>query len=112
MSEPNYKELARQFLLETDGTHEAAYVQTKALLSIACSLIAQEQTCTVTKRDMFKRETESKQYFYWLSCGHLVETVNSEPPNYCPDCGAKIAATLGGGECEDGGGIDANSDAP
>jgi len=88
MSEPNYKELARQFLLETDGTHEAAYVQAKALVSIACSLIAQEQTCKVTNRGTCKRESE--QYFYWLSCGHLVETVNSKPPNYCPDCGLKV----------------------
>lgn len=95
MSEPNYKELARQFLLETDGTHEATYVQAKALVSIACSLIAQEQTCTVTQHDAYKRETDGeeqyyKPHFYWLSCGHLVETVNSEPPNYCPDCGLKV----------------------
>ena len=25
-----------------------------------------------------------------LSCGHEVDTLESEPPNYCPFCGAKV----------------------
>ena len=25
-----------------------------------------------------------------LSCGHEVDTLESEPPNYCPNCGAKV----------------------
>lgn len=27
-----------------------------------------------------------------LSCGHEVDTLESEPPNYCPNCGAKVQA--------------------
>lgn len=30
---------------------------------------------------------------YWehgLSCGHTVTTMEPEPPNYCPECGAKV----------------------
>ena len=25
-----------------------------------------------------------------LSCGHEVDTLEAEPPNYCPECGAKV----------------------
>lgn len=25
-----------------------------------------------------------------LSCGHEVDTLDMEPPNYCPNCGAKV----------------------
>ena len=25
-----------------------------------------------------------------LSCGHEADTLESEPPNYCPNCGAKV----------------------
>lgn len=25
-----------------------------------------------------------------LSCGHEVDTLDMEPPNYCPECGAKV----------------------
>lgn len=25
-----------------------------------------------------------------LSCGHEVDTFDMEPPNYCPECGAKV----------------------
>ena len=25
-----------------------------------------------------------------LSCGHEVDTLEQEPPNYCPNCGAKV----------------------
>lgn len=25
-----------------------------------------------------------------LSCGHEVDTLDSEPPNYCPNCGCKV----------------------
>lgn len=25
-----------------------------------------------------------------LSCGHDVDTLDQEPPNYCPNCGAKV----------------------
>ena len=25
-----------------------------------------------------------------LSCGHEVDTLDGEPPNYCPNCGAKV----------------------
>lgn len=25
-----------------------------------------------------------------LSCGHEVDTLEAEPPNYCPNCGAKV----------------------
>ena len=25
-----------------------------------------------------------------LSCGHEVDTLESEPPNYCPECGALV----------------------
>ena len=30
-----------------------------------------------------------------LSCGHEVDTLDNEPPNYCPSCGAKV---IGGNE--------------
>lgn len=25
-----------------------------------------------------------------LSCGHEIDTLDIEPPNYCPNCGAKV----------------------
>ena len=27
-----------------------------------------------------------------LSCGHEVDTLDMEPPNYCPNCGAKVVS--------------------
>lgn len=27
-----------------------------------------------------------------LSCGHEVDTLEQEPPNYCPSCGAKVVS--------------------
>lgn len=32
---------------------------------------------------------------YWeheLSCGHTVESLDNEPPSYCPDCGARVVS--------------------
>lgn len=29
-------------------------------------------------------------YEHELSCGHVVNTMEPEPPNYCQECGAKI----------------------
>jgi rubrerythrin len=33
---------------------------------------------------------ESDTYEFVLSCGHSVEWLDSEPPSFCPSCGARI----------------------
>ncbi|MCI1318889.1 MAG: hypothetical protein LKG38_06080 [Atopobiaceae bacterium] len=35
-------------------------------------------------------ECESPAWGYRLSCGHWVDWGDSEPPSYCPYCGARI----------------------
>ena len=31
-------------------------------------------------------------WLHELSCGHEVDTLENEPPNYCPNCGAKVVS--------------------
>ena len=33
---------------------------------------------------------EYNRWEYELSCGHVIIWEDSEPPNYCPDCGRKV----------------------
>lgn len=33
---------------------------------------------------------DSDTYEFVLSCGHSIEWLNREPPNYCSDCGKKV----------------------
>ena len=47
-----------------------------------------ERTCKVD--DIVPDNWEYKVWSFELSCGHDYESTQREPPNYCPNCGAKV----------------------
>ena len=49
-----------------------------------------ERTCKVD--DIVPDNWEYKVWSFELSCGHDYESTQREPPNYCPNCGAKVIA--------------------
>ena len=46
-----------------------------------------ERTCELVGSYYYD---EYDQYEFEFSCGHSVNSYDKEPPNYCPDCGAKV----------------------
>lgn len=50
-----------------------------------------DPTCTV-ESSIFDDtcKCESPAWEYRLSCGHWLDWGDSEPPSYCPECGARV----------------------
>ena len=48
-----------------------------------------ERTCEVVRS---RFEDLVDEWCFELSCGHSAWTSDSEPPSYCPECGAKVIA--------------------
>lgn len=46
--------------------------------------------CHITGTRSKERSGERGVWVYELSCGHIAETVDIWPPDYCSYCGAKI----------------------
>lgn len=47
-----------------------------------------ERTCEV--EGSYTDNWEYQTWGFELSCGHDVSMLVNEPPNYCPNCGAKV----------------------
>lgn len=49
-----------------------------------------ERTCKVI--EMHEHVTMDEPDIAELSCGHDIMVFDMEPPNYCPNCGAKVVS--------------------
>jgi hypothetical protein len=67
--------------LEADGE--------KALeIALASRGYFKKRTCEVAGVYTYGDSDEYREYA--LSCGHVFKWNDEEPPNYCPECGAKV----------------------
>ena len=46
--------------------------------------------CDGTIRREWEWADQTTYYEHELSCGHVITSMEKEPPNYCEECGAKI----------------------
>lgn len=58
---------------------------------IAATLGGGERTCRVDGSISYDW-MYGTEYEHELTCGHTVTTLGSEPPSYCPECGAKVVS--------------------
>lgn len=49
-----------------------------------------ERTCECDGTISWEWTAPTTYYEYELSCGHVITSVDNEPPNYCEECGAKV----------------------
>jgi len=49
-----------------------------------------EQTCEVDNTISWAWNGWTKFYEHELSCGHVITSVDKEPPKFCEECGAKV----------------------
>lgn len=55
-----------------------------------------ERTCEVDGTIRWRWMGPTTYYEHELSCGHVITSVDSEPPKFCEECGARVME--GGGE--------------
>lgn len=79
---------------ETTEEHMPYYTHDELLAEIRAinDEWAQERTCRVDGSISYDWTGASTTYEHNLTCGHMVTTDDPEPPNYCPECGARVVS--------------------
>ena len=52
-----------------------------------------ERTCECDGTISWEWTGPTTYYEHELSCGHVITSVDNEPPNYCEECGARVIGT-------------------
>ena len=83
VTEPPKKEVSEHFAALANGDYDAV---------LNAAGYVKEETCTVENcfEELYQSGGPYKLYEHHLSCYDVFVSFYDTPPNYCPECGAKV----------------------